>query len=222
MMPIPPDAPLTVRLGARLGPEIIASILVAVVVVVGISVALSGRRSPGESGGTGVVPSAGPSGAALSSESPLTASPFLPSTPARVLVEIVDRLLGQRAALEAEIAKRSTDAAAIADLLREVNASLVIQAGPLTSLAADPASTDLATRIRVLNQATFDAVHRTQRASISNEEAWRDGATEVVAALDPLPAIRAELAALAGEPPASLNAAPSQPAGTPAPSGATP
>jgi hypothetical protein len=221
MMPVPPDAPLTVRVGARLGPEIIASILVAVLVVVAVSIALSGPRSPGETSGTGAVPSPGPSGIVEASESPLTPSPSVPSTPARALVEIVDRLLAQRAQLETEIAKRNTDAPAIADLLRDVNSSLVIQEGPLTSLAADPASSDLATRIRALNQATFDAVHRTQRASITNEKAWREGAAEVVAALDPLPAIRAELAALAGEAQLLTKGAPSQP-GTPAPSGATP
>lgn len=204
MMMTPPDAPLRIRLGERLGPEIIASILVAAVVVVGASVALSWRPSPGTAAGTSPAPSAAAvtsAPAVGASPSPTVSAPALPNTPARAVLEVVDRLLDQRAELEAELGKKGTDAVLIADLLREVNASLVlIQDGPLNELAANPATVDLASRIRTVNEATSDAVRRTQRASISNEGAYREGATEVVAELAPLRGMRPSLAVLAGLP----------------------
>ena len=110
-------------------------------------------------------------------------------------------MLVQRAGLAAEAAKKGTDAVAIANLLRQVNASIVSMDGPLTTLAADRATLDLATRIRIVKAAASDAARRAQQASIRNEAAYRRGAIEVVAELEPLPAIRDELAVLVGEAP---------------------
>ena len=218
MMPVPPDAPLTVRLGARVGPEAIAAILVVAVVVVGLGLALAARSGFG--GGT---PAASPSAPAVAATgSPGAASPSAepPKAPARALVEIFDRLLVQRAALDAEAAKSRTDAVAIASLLQDVNASLLLQDSLLADLAADPGTRDLATRIRAMNAATFEATRRTQRASFTNTKAYRSGAAEVVQALDPLPGLRAELARIAGGSPAP--AAPVQSGATATPSGANP
>lgn len=215
MMPTPPDAPLTVRLGARLGPEIVASILAVAVVIAAVGVALSGGGLPGSA------PGPSPSVAPVASETPVPPSTAPPSRPARVVLGIVDRLLGQRASLDAELAKRTTDAGAIAEILRDVRTSLLLLDGPLTNLAAESTTTDLATRIQAISTATSDGAHRAQQASITNEKAQREGAEAVIAALEPLPAIRAELAALAGDG-ASPAISPTQATGTAEPSGATP
>jgi hypothetical protein len=207
MMPNSQDAPLAVRLGARLGPELVASILVVAVVLVAATVALTGRR-----GGAVVAPSPGASVAAVpsastaaSSTAPSGAAPSgpaqsgaVPGAPATALLQLTDRILGERSNLVAELAKTGTDTVAIVDLLGEVNASLVLEEGPLADLAASPATADLAARIGRVNATAADAIRRTQRASIRNEKAYRDGATEVVAALKPLTAIREEIAALSG------------------------
>jgi hypothetical protein len=236
MMEAPPDAPLSVRLGAKIGPEVVASILVAAVVIVAVMVAVSGRQSPAAvssaepssaavssaaasvvavPSGTPVAPSPSPSPSASPSAAPVV------SVAASLVLEIVDRLLGQRAELQAEVAKSNTDAVAIAELLRNVNASLVALDTPLTDLAADSSTGDLAVRIRAVNATTFDAVRRAQRSTIRNEKAYRQGAIEVVAALEPLTAIRAELAALVGGS-TSPQAQATQATGTADPSGATP
>ncbi len=217
MMEAPPGAPLSVRLGAKIGPEVVASILVVAVVIVAVVVALSGRQSPAAVSSpapseSAAVSSAAASVAVVPSESPVASSPSVSASPsasvsasparsaaAGPVLQIVDRLLGQRAELQAELAKSGTDAPAIAQLLRDVNASIVAMDEPLIDLAADSSTVDLATRIRAVNTATFDAVRRTQRASIRNERAYRDGAAEVVAKLSPMVELRAELAGLAGE-----------------------
>jgi hypothetical protein len=177
-------------------------------------VALSGRQPPG------AVNSPPPS-SAIQPTAAASAEPTPPGNhAARSLLEVVDRLLVQRADLVGALAKDGTDVAAIADLLRDVNTSIVLQDGPLAELAADPVTADLATRIRAINEATFDAVRRTQRASITNEAAYRAGAEEVVGTLAGLAGIRDELSALA-DGSAAPKAAPTQPA-TGEPSGVTP
>jgi hypothetical protein len=197
MMQIPPGAPLSMRMGARVGPEVIASVLVALVVIVGATVALSGRQA---SAGAGPLPSVAavvPGSPGASSLPSASTTPFA-AVPARAVVDIVDHMLVQRAGLQAELAKKTTNVATIAELLRQVNASIVSLDGPLTKLAEDPSTLGLTNRIREVKTATFEAARRTQQAGLRNQKAYRDGATEVVAQLAPLPAIRAELAALVG------------------------
>ena len=70
-------------------------------------------------------------------------------------------------------------------------------------IARDPSTVDLATRLQAASDATYEAVRQTQRASIRNARAYRDGAGRVVAALEPLVGIRVELAAIGLTPAAS-------------------
>lgn len=222
MTQVSQNAPLSVRLGARLGPEVVASILVVAVLLVAVAVALSGQRgsavgpSPAASAAA-VIPSAStvPTESAIPSATPTAESTTSPSgtpvatptqppiTPlpaqsaaALAVRDIVDRLLGQRADLETELAKTGTDSEAIADLLRQVNASIVQQDNPLADLASYPSTADLARRIRAVNQETSETVSRIQHTSPKNAKTYRDGAVDVVAKLEPLPGLRAELAAL--------------------------
>jgi hypothetical protein len=206
MMPIPPDAPLTMRLGARLGPEMIASVLVAAIVVAAVGLTLSSRRgvtfTPSQVASAAPSVAAVPSGSALPTASAASSpsgpsSP--PSSPARALLEFVDRLATQRVALSQQAASRVTDAAAIADLLRNVIGSLNLMDGHLTELAAEPGREDLVSRIRTMNEAARYVAGRALQASITNAAAYKRGAEETVAAFAPLAGIRAELASLAGE-----------------------
>jgi hypothetical protein len=205
MTSTPPDARLTVRLGARIGPEAIASILVVAVVLVSSALVIPGRRAS-------TPPSERPSASIIPSGTPGIS--FRPNTSARAILVVVDRLLGTRAGLVTELAKASTDAVAIAALLRDANASVVAEDAMLVDLASDPSTAELGARIQAVNAAASDAAHKAEQQSVANVVAYRDGATKVVAALKPLLEIRAEVAVLAGEPTAS-NAAPSQAGGSP-------
>jgi hypothetical protein len=208
------DAPLLLRVRMRAGPEMIGSILAAGVIVVVAGAVLLPRPS-GISAGTTLPASASPS----DRTTPSAIVTPRPNPAAPTLVVIADRLLAQRADLEAERSRKDASVQVIAQLLRDINASLVLQDAPLALLAADPATADLAARIQATHDATFEAVGRAQQASIRNLKAYRDGAAEVVALLEPLVALRAELAALAND-----HASPAltgQPVGSPAPGGST-
>ena len=213
----PQGPPLAARLGAKMGPEVVASILVVAVLFVVAIVALTGQRggsvspSPPPSDAA-VVPSASP----VPSDVPATGTPPATATPvatppppppsltprpaaaaaAAAVRDIVDRLLQQRADLEEETARTPTDSTAIADLLRDVNASIVQMDEPLADLAADPSTADLASRIRSVNSTTSATVSRIQHTSPRNAKTYRDGAVEVVKDLEPMPGLRAELSAL--------------------------
>jgi hypothetical protein len=216
---MPPDVPAAVRLRARLGPEVVASIL-AIVVVVAVAGAVAGGglslpHSPTIAAIATPSPAASPaaSPAGSSAASPASSAPSPAASPApvptaranataRILVQVMDQLLAQRAALEAEASRGRPSVQAIADLLRDINSSLLLQDAPLALLAADPATTDVAARIRAANESAFEVVRRIQQASISNSRAYIAGAAEVVEILAPVATLRAELAVLAG-PPAS-------------------
>jgi hypothetical protein len=211
MMASPQGGPVSARLGARIGPEVVASILVVAVLFVAVAVALSGQRgsappSSPEPSQAAVEPSVTAASASpLASGTPPATLPPPSNTPvpaqaaaARAVLENVDQLLDERAGLEAQLAKTGTDSKAIADLLRDVNASIVRQDGPLADLASYSSSADLARRIRAVNSATFETVNRIQHTSPRNAKTYRDGAAEVVDKLKPLPALRAELAQLTG------------------------
>ena len=219
MTPNPPDAPLSLRLRARVGPELVASILSAAVIVLVVAIALWLPRPSGIAAHATPSATAGPTGPS-SAGAPATATPSATATPepnvaARALLEIVDRLVDQRADLEGERSKRRPSVQVLAEMLRDINTSLLLMDAPLGLLEADPAAADLATRIRATKDATFAAISRTQRASITNAKAYRDGAAEVVATLAPLVELRAELAVLAWGPSG-------QPVGTAEPTGSTP
>ena len=225
MTQVPPDAPLTARLGARLGPEALASLLaVGVVVLVGAIIVFSPKGRPGIVGPTSALASPTPTAAApAASGSPAASSPVATSTPdsatAQVVLEIVDRLIAGRAALAAAVSPRSPDAQVIGDRLRAINADLVALEPPLDELARSQA--DLAARIAAVSVATRQAITDTQRASITNVKAYRDGGRNVVDVMGPLVAIRLELAALAGETTPGGSGPPSG-SGQPTPSGTTP
>lgn len=169
------------------------------------SVAASASPTPSESPAR--VATASPSAAPVVTATPkptappVTSTPTPPSTPtpaqaaaAQAVLPFVDQLLGQRADLIAEIDKPGTDSRAIADLLRDINTSIVQQDAPLADLASDPATADLASRIRAVNTTVAETIRRIQHTSPRNAKTYRDGAVEVIANLEPLPALRAELA----------------------------
>jgi len=215
-MEVPPDASFTTRLGARLSPELLASILAVPVVIAAVLafVLLRGSGQPS------VVPppaavasptapaSAGPTAAAQTPTASTPAPSPRPSpTPntatARIVLQLVDELLGIRTDLAAAAAARRPDAQQIAAQLRDVNATLVTLEQPLADLRNDERSADIGTRLTTVADATRDAVTEAQRASITNAAAYKAGGLKVVEVMEPLVAIRAELAAFAGVPAAS-------------------
>lgn len=190
MTPTPQDAPLDFRLKARLGPEIVALILVVALAAVAAIVMMTGR------GGVAVGPSPLPSTAVVPSPSAVAPSPTPPRVPALAVLDSIDRLLGIRADLESELKADTTDTVAIVGRLTDLNVVLNGMAGSLAELADHPAGAPLAARIREISETTSETIRRTQRISIQNDRAYRNGAAEIVAGLEPLVGIRAELAEL--------------------------
>jgi hypothetical protein len=144
-----------------------------------------------------------------------------------VVLQIVDRLLDERTALATAVSPRSPDVQAIAERMRGVNADLIALALPIAELGRNHAA--IAKQIDAVSVATKQAVADTQRASITNVKAYKSGGAAVVKVMEPLVALRADLAALVIAPtpaPSSAAPAPSAPAegeaSQPIPSGTTP
>jgi hypothetical protein len=208
---IPPDAPMSVRIGARLGPEGLASILVVPVVLVAVLVFLVARGSgqpsavvpPGPSGSSTPAAST-PAATTPVAATPVAATPVTTAGPtpvpttARIVLQLVDELLANRSDLATSAAPRRPDAQDIADRLRAVNATLVTLGQPLAELRRDGNTTDIANRILAVSNETSDAVVATQRASIINVPAYRAGGLHVVDVMEPLVAIRVDLIGIVG------------------------
>jgi len=204
---------LSARLGAWIGPEVFASILAVPVVFVAILVLLLVRGSPGQPGTAAVPPGATATATApvppasngpTSNPSAATpaSSPTADTATARVVLQLVDELLANRAELTTAVEARRPSAPDIADKLRAVAATLVAMEPPLAELQQAPDTADLATRMRTASDATREALTETQRASITNAAAYKAGGQKVVDAMEPFVAIRAELVVVAGSAPA--------------------
>jgi hypothetical protein len=109
----------------------------------------------------------------------------------------VDELLATRAGLADAVRPREPNAEAIAERLRAINAGLITLEQPLAELRRSGAPA-IADRILAVSDATHAAVTDTQRASITNVAAYKRGGQHVVDVMEPLVAIRAELATIAG------------------------
>jgi hypothetical protein len=209
MTQVPPGAPISARLGTRIGPEAFATILAVPVLILAVLAFLLVRGSPGEPGNA-VVPPAATATASAAVSVPDSSAP--PSTPgstaapdnatARVVLQVVDQAIANRSDLATAVAARRPSAQDIADKLRAVAATLVALEQPLAELQQAPDTADVGTRIGVVADATREAVTETQRASLTNAAAYKAGGQKVVDVMEPLIAIRAELAAIAGAPPA--------------------
>jgi hypothetical protein len=226
MMPIPSDAPLSMRLGARFGPEVVASVLAGAILLAISLLVLTNSGQPG-----GIPRSPGSAGAGASANASPGASPSEPlptETPdvatARVVLAIVDRLISERTALATAVSPRNPDVQVIAERLRGVNADLIALSLPLTELGRSHAAA-IAKQVDDVSNATRDAVTDTQRASITNVKAYKAGGANVVKVMAPLVALREQLLAAAGgaaTPSPAQSAAPSTAPSQPIPSGTTP
>jgi hypothetical protein len=205
------DAPMSSRIGTRISPEVLASIIAVPVVIVAILVFPHARGSSSPPGAAVVPPAAtattSPASAVPSAAPPTqTAAPTPTTTPdkatARVVLQLVDQALANRSDLAKSLAARQPSAQDIADKLRAVAATLVTLEQPLAELQQAPDTAQLATRIAAVSDATHEAVTETQRASITNTAAYKAGGQKVVDAMQPLVAIRAQLAAVVGPAPA--------------------
>ena len=212
MTPDAPEAPLSMRLGARLGPEGLGALL-AGAVIVGVALVVLGSRglAPGSVQPSQPGPSPGASEAA-SSSSHLVPSPTLDTATARVVVQIVDDLLAKRAGLADAVSPRRPEPQEIAVRLRAVNAAILTLQAPLAKLQSGGMGA-IADRILAISDSARAVVADTQRASLANVAAYKEGGQKVVDILEPLVGLRAELATIAeGSPsqsPASSQAEPS-------------
>jgi hypothetical protein len=189
--PLPPTAPLSVRLGARVGPEIVGSVLAGLVLVAVATFAVfNGRSQPAN---RAILPTPSPSALPTSTATPPVSTPE--PAAARPVLDIIDRLLDERAALAQEVEPRRPDIDAIADRLRTINAGLAALDQPIARFES-AGFTDLADRVRVAAGATRDAVTNTLRASITNGDAYVIGGRNVVGVMEQLVAVQADLAAL--------------------------
>lgn len=212
MTQIPPDAPLTVRLGARIGPEALASILAVPVVVVAVLVFLAIR---GSGQPAAFVPPAPTGSSTPAVSAPAAATPAAAPTPtpdtatARIVLQLVDELLANRSDLAAAVAPRRPDAQDIADRLRSVNATLILLKPPVSELQRDANTAGIAARLVAVSDQTSKAVADTQRASITNVAAYKRGGQHVLDVMEPLAAIRVDLIVIVG-PIASPSGSPTQ------------
>ena len=207
MTQIPPDAPMSVRIGARLGPEALASILAVPVVLVAILVFLAARGSgqpaafvPPAPGGSST-PAAATPGASTQAAAvtPLaTPSPTPDTATARIVLQFVDELLANRSDLATAVAPRRPNGQDIADRLRSVNATLITLKPPLAELQRDANTADVAARLLAVWDQTSEAVADTQRASITNVAAYKAGGQHVLDVMEPLVAIRVDLIGIVG------------------------
>jgi hypothetical protein len=207
MTQIPPDAPMSVRLGARLGPEALASILAVPVVLVAVLVFLAAR---GSGQPAAVVPPAPISSSTPAVSTPVGATPVaatpVAATPqptpdratARIVLQLVDELLANRSDLASAVAPRQPDAQDIANRLRSVNATLITLETPLADLQRDASAADIAARLLAVSDQTSEAVADTQRASITNAAAYKAGGQHVLDVMEPLVAIRVDLIVIVG------------------------
>lgn len=207
MTQIPPDAPMSVRIGARLGPEALATILAVPVVIVAILVFLTAR---GSGQPAAVVPPAvvvplasvgspTPAGSTPAAATPVvTPSPTPDTATARIVLQLVDQLLANRSDLASAVAPRKPDAQDIANRLRSVNATLITLETPLSELQGDPNAAAVAARLLAVSDQTSEAVADTQRASITNAAAYKAGGQHVLDVMKPLVAIRVDLIVIVG------------------------
>ena len=229
-----------VALRRALSPEIIALVLVVLVAVGGLLAVASG--SPGPAAPTSPAASASanagavtPTATAMATSTlaiptlPITTTPPPPTTapsasaptwtPATLALLAADeRVIQWREALRTELAKRPKTSDGLAHLLRSINPAIQVASSSLDALDAAGAPPAIVGTLETAHRSALEAAVRTLQITLRDVTAYGRGATDVVAALEPLEAALEELAASAGIPPDKVPARPD----LPIPSGVAP
>jgi hypothetical protein len=213
-------------LTARPAPEFIGGALAVLVGVIVVGSTLLGGGPPPSSGGTGSQPSASPT-----PPSP-TPEPLVNPNSVVVLRALNAQLAASGDALEREAARTNLQISNVATEIRKVNSTVLFGADIATGLTGSPSAVDIGTRLAKIYADIEATAARTLDASVNNEADYRTGAKTIVTQINLLPAIQAELDALAAAPPsaspsASASVAPSAspsaaPSSAPPPSVAPP
>jgi hypothetical protein len=221
----PPGRFTRERLASIASPEAIAAILTLILVAGGlISVSQGTGAQP-----TGSV-AAGPTASPLSAASAViaTSSPTVESSPtapptstptaeaspvatpgstvvawaatARSLLLAEDRLISRREELRTELAAAPKQAAELSRLLRSTNTTLQAALTSIQSLAEAGAPDPLVVRLLEEHEIALAAALKTLASSVQDVKAYKAGAIEMVAALEPLESLGRDLAGAAGLP----------------------
>lgn len=204
----------------RPGPEFVASLLAVVIVaVVGASVLAGGPATPEN----------GPSLPPRTSSTPVVAeaTPIVDPTVVALLRSLNQQLADHGRALRDSLTGsfRTSDVAAT---IRQVNATVQLATDSVSALRGALGEDEAGGRLAVLYQAITKSAETALGASLENTNAYRIGAGVLVELIADLPALQAELDALARAPvgtPAptpSVPASPTPPPATPTPPTATP
>lgn len=176
----------------RPGPELVASLLAVVILaVVGASVLAGGSATPGN----------GASPPPRTSSPPVVAeaTPIVDPTVV-ALLRSLNQVLEDHSRVLREALSGSFQTADVAATIRQVNASVRIGRDAVGALRGAQGENEAGGRLAVLYQSMAAAAERALDASIENTNAYRIGAGVLVELIADLPALQAELDALARAP----------------------
>ncbi len=196
-------------LAGRPGPELVASLLAVVIVaVVGASVLAGGPATPQN----------GPSLPPRTSSTPVVAeaTPIVDPSVVDLLRSLNQQLADHGRALRESLTGsfRTSDVAAT---IRQVNATVQVATDSVSALRGALGEDEAGGRLTVLYQALAQSAETALGASLENTNAYRIGAGVLVELIADLPALQAELDALARAPVGTPASTPSVPA-SPTPS----
>jgi hypothetical protein len=165
------------------------------VIVVGSTLAGGSPSSP--SGGTGGRPSAPVSTPAITPE------PLVNPGEVALLRTLNGRLAASEEVLTREVARTNLQAAAVRDEIRTVNRTVLFGTDVATGLSGSPAAIDLGARLAKVYTSIEAAATEALGASVENDAVYRTGANTLIRLIGSLPALQAELDALAAAPPSA-------------------
>ncbi|MGZ9275837.1 MAG: carbohydrate binding domain-containing protein [Candidatus Limnocylindrales bacterium] len=196
----------------RPGPELVASLLAVVIVaVVGASVLAGGPATPEN----------GPSGPPRASVTPIvaTATPIVDPNVVGLLRALNQQLADHGRALRDSLTG-SFRTSEVAATIRQINATVQFATDSVSALRGALGEDEAGGRLAGLYQSMAEAAETALGASLENTNTYRIGAGVLVELIADLPALQAELEALARAPVATAvptRSAPASPTATPTP-----
>jgi hypothetical protein len=178
------------------GPEIVGAILAAGVII-GIA------TMTGVVGGSATsddTPTGTPAGSARAVASTAVATPVSFAAVARTELAIESRVIDLRTELDKLVAKKSNGGAEISPVVRAITSTLTTNVTRIESLETAGAPAKTVAAIRSVQDDALASGLKTLSLSVRDDRGYRSGAKELVAILEPLDDLSAELADAAGLP----------------------
>ncbi len=195
------------------GPEVVAATLVAILLlVVGTGLVVGRVAAP-------VGPRASASPTPGGSLVPATPGPVVDPGVVDLLGVLNQRLLDAGDELGLQLEADPFRPGEVAALIREVNATVQFGADAIPTLGGHTGEDQVGGRLAAVYAALSETATSTLRASVTNETEYRTGAGAIIALIEALPPLQAELEVLADTPaptavasvPPTASAAPSPP-----------